>query len=785
MRTCRDLSPLSFAHASLSLDCLPPEELVCSVDRPKTAFHLDIRKADLQLRWVPREFHLELPWAPDLEVQVGSQGEIRSALSIRNNEIPLALRSLLFFQDIRVDGPGDLDFSPDRLLVGEYGGLHLLIGVSPDWYERIADPERFPDLGDLHSWLGLPAPPLWCAPLGAEQPAVIEYCEAEPRPRSHAAGRLGEFASREDPRLDLAVTPWIPRWLAEQDRRLPERMNWMELAHRWIARPPDPPGKNLLEKILENIVLPDGGRPFRLGDLLAGGEALFEMEDFSLRLDPMQLGGVRLTKGEIRAGVEGTAPWGEAWPAGWVAEWDFEDQQLKIRANVDLELAMHLPWIGEIGISTPILFSAWMEKVGGRLDLIPGSFFLELPDLKIGSPAWEGDLSFQLTLKDEGGEFKFQLKGGWGGLEKSMLAATGNIPISVHHGRYQWAELGDDLEIFSSVEYQKDKDPALEAELYFNTLKSAPFVSDPSQPDFGFRLRAGLFRDGKPLLEGGELQVQRIELEREPFGRKSLFLIGADAEYLEAGEVVLRDLSARAEWEQSGDAAATSRFYVPRLSIAANPGGSEAGWVRGPVRAELDSRERPLQVVWDRSRRQIRIQDLEIQVSAQQIQLPPILKTKQQAERARIRREGLRPPSHAVGFGVDGKILGDFEFNLGDFSGSGELRLVGDRQGDVYLLSRQGTPLDPPLFKKTDWRFSRVDKVLLRRGYALGAFRLFTRMNTRSLKHFGHLLDYETEVIMVHRDIMLKLGGIDAVNGDYYRRLYRELLRQMEGEVGP
>jgi hypothetical protein len=185
-----------------------------------------------------------------------------------------------------------------------------------------------------------------------------------------------------------------------------------------------------------------------------------------------------------------------------------------------------------------------------------------------------------------------------------------------------------------------------------------------------------------------------------------------------------------------------------------------------------------LQVLWDHAEKQVNFKNLNLALRARGLQLPANLHRQQQVNRRELRKAGLHPEGYAHSLGLDGRVGGHFQVDLSDGSGEGDLRILGDQHGDVYFLDAKGKPVGPPLISRTKWRFSRFDRILIDKGYALGRFRLSTHIDTNALSKFGLSLNYQSKVVMGHRDVMFKPGGIEAANFAYYRKLFAEIARR-------
>lgn len=803
MRSCSELSAIFLPKSSISLDCRTPVPANFSPVFPESIpLHLDIQKADLRFRVVPRSFELELPWLPNVKIRSGPDAEAVSEISIRDNEIPLMLRSLLVFRDILVDGPGDWDVFPDRVLVGEYGGLHLLFGVTLDWYRRIVDPESFPDMSDLHDWLGLVPPPLWSAPLGAEEPARgEEVCELHPQSLHDLAscgeGEAGycrplDFPSEDDPRLDLTVTPWIPHWLREDNGRLPVAINWLDLLNRFLAQPPKEEGG--LEKILGKILLSNGERPWRLSELWEAGEAKLDLSEFSIGLERWEGNGLSVSDLVVksRSAERGR---GETWTAGVQVEADLGEGELRIRANLEISGNFYIPGLGTFSLRFPVLCSFQMKKVGLGFDLVPGSFFLESLDASLKmeeSPAlerirafgaWAGDsdleLPFRLHASDDGESFHFRFADS--GSDSSAWTIDAHMPMALRQGRYLWRELRNDLELTTAMQFRHASGAEDRVELALNAFPPAPFKKDGR--DFGIRVRLDWQRDGAEIISGGEAQFQRVEGYHDPLNEKSgtkwFHFLHLGAESLRIGALNLTDTSFAAEIQAWSGEKGVLQLLLPRFTGAAEFLFGRAKTRPGSVSFRQVSGEEPWGIQWDSVSQNIQMENLKLRLQAQGLPLPRELLNRQNQERKAWRREGRRLPARAAALGLDGWVRGGLSFNFRTRQGQGDLRLVGDRAGDIYLLDGASRPIAPPLLSRTEWRFRRFDQIHARKGYALGVFRLATRVNTASLARLGYRYPWEADVVMSHRDVMFKPGGIEAANREFYRRL----LRASETEV--
>ncbi|MCE9625785.1 MAG: hypothetical protein K8R69_10115 [Deltaproteobacteria bacterium] len=129
-------------------------------------------------------------------------------------------------------------------------------------------------------------------------------------------------------------------------------------------------------------------------------------------------------------------------------------------------------------------------------------------------------------------------------------------------------------------------------------------------------------------------------------------------------------------------------------------------------------------MVLDPHYRPTEIQDLDLNLSLQGIDvLPPRL------------RRNLDNGGRFIG--IDGRLQGHFEMNYPEdrrlWNGHGEIRLRGDRQGDIYLVNSAFHRTGAPLVRNTRWRWERIDRIDWGRGYAIGDFHLQTLLNPTSL----------------------------------------------------
>jgi hypothetical protein len=178
-----------------------------------------------------------------------------------------------------------------------------------------------------------------------------------------------------------------------------------------------------------------------------------------------------------------------------------------------------------------------------------------------------------------------------------------------------------------------------------------------------------------------------------------------------------------------------TQITIPELELRAKPHGAGEGLLRGHLHATLrPSASGNFELSWDSPQRRLNVQNFNLGFSAQGLRLLP----------ARLRR---MLDSRVAGIGIDGRLQGHFEMlfpqDRSRWHGRGDLRLSGDRDGDVYLLDAAERRIGLPLLRDTRWRFQRIDRINWRRRYALGDFSLDTLLNFAALLPSGGRVDAE------------------------------------------
>ncbi len=257
-----------------------------------------------------------------------------------------------------------------------------------------------------------------------------------------------------------------------------------------------------------------------------------------------------------------------------------------------------------------------------------------------------------------------------------------------------------------------------------------------------------------------------------------LLLVDFAVDNVDIGPLHLQDLRLETEIEQQLDKAWS--FRIPRLKLKANelasPQNPQQGWIAGAVNIKQTSTtQSPLDVSFDTSSWTINLQNLNLQIALASLALPQKWQDGQQERIARERSSGRTPRPIVTGLGADFRLKGDFEFNLKDLSGTGDLALVGDRDGDIYLHKKNGDRVYPPLRKNTSFRVSDIDQVLIEECNAEGRFREYAEWDTKSLSLVGINLLVQTQEALPFKDLPLCVGGITSANEDYYHQLMLSL----------
>lgn len=544
----------------------------------------------------------------------------------------------------------------------------------------------------------------------------------------------------------------------------------------------------------------------------------FEAMDYPHSTD-VEPSPVRFHGGELRAGepVDPASPVGVS--PGLHLEWNPQTGETQVQANLHFHGEATLPILGRVQIDLPLELSTRLNRGG---ELMPEKTLLWISDLQIrrehpqsgfethlelmlgDTPETDGDYYRETTSPHP--HFNVRLNGKWQGENRSQIYLEGFVPMSRESSQaYAWEDLKHDLVFNGKLALDPEKKSPLTSYFSINTFKPAPFNSQKSQDDFGVVLKLDMHRGEEVkdelllpasdwLVEGGRIQISRVKLW-DP-GHENTIRASADA--LRLGDLELIQPYFRARISQVEHSEDQTQFSIPHLRFRANQASplgdyeNPQGILQGPVELQLEpcgpekgmseslcgGESGELQVLWDHADNQLHFNKLNLVLSAYGLQLPKKLHRQQKTNRRELRRAGLHPETYAHSLGLDGRVGGHFQVDLKDGSGEGDLRILGDREGDVYFLDPKGNRVGPPLISQTKWRFTRFDRFLMDKGYALGRFRLSTRIDTNALSKFGLSLNYQTNVIMGHRDVMFKPGGIQAANLAYYRKLFTEIARK-------
>jgi len=799
------------------------------------ASHIPLR-IDLESAGIEASLHLHprsrsfrpFPWSGSpyqaLGVTVPQGAQLSAHLEVSHNAIPLGLRTLLETQGLFIDGPASINLWPERISVGEYGEVHA-IARSTASALFFFDPFM------------VPRPPLGHDLPTGDQWDEVEHCLTQPDDHPFDGGRpcftpVTYPNHHDNPRFDILLTDRIPAELRDPNGRLPRDYNLETLIARLLtwhqAHPADPnaapDSRSPLERVraalsqVRDWIQPGSGLTLNIGQLndlfvsglldlgpshgnfsvtYAGGlHVVAESRDLEINLDPIdypatpgpERPGLQIEAANLTAAGASTELQGVEIPPGLRLDFDAEENILWAEANLELTFDGRLPGLGNVELSGVLVLRSGLRLGNHGLEPIPGATALEFRQGELWESGGARPILTQFTLsvddlsRDPGGTGNIAHLGlsGWLGRDRH-LDVQANLPLPTQSGAYDFSRLF--LEESANLTAEILGETGIRAELRLSNLGSE---SEAARPGIhrALRLEGNLSEldnhgRSRPLLR--DLLVD-LQLDREGPEDGDRLQASFSATAFDRGPISLRGIGGRVEVDRLRFEDGLLEIRVPTFRISVNDKGSPRGVIRGPVDLELNPRSaETLRVLWARSDRRLEVHSLDLRFSAQGLRvLPPSL------------RRLLDPRVAALG--IDGHLEGGFTMQFPEdrshWHGRGELRLRGDRDGDIYLLDGRGRRVGLPLIRDTRWQWRRIDRIDWQRRYALGQFHLDTLLNFSALLPGGgardpeaapvygrggrRLLPYEIDGIMPYDNQPWDLSGFQNRIVDYLGRLCRQ-----------
>lgn len=407
-------------------------------------------------------------------------------------------------------------------------------------------------------------------------------------------------------------------------------------------------------------------------------------------------------------------------PPGLRGEWNLESNELHLEGNLVLQGEMTGP-SGNYELRAPLAFFTTLRMGSGSPMPIPGSTAISVTGIELIASEHRREIlrDGELFFSDDPNQETFrpprilesfaeneelfathrstpatiEFRGVWGNHHEIDL--RGRLPLPLSDSEPATYDFSRFLEV------------APEIHLDLLDLNPVPMKAQPPNPHFN--------------LVGGLLRGQRFQ---EPDGR-TLWDFRLEGEALSLGRgpqgLTLNDPHLEIEMDQMELQAGRLMLRIPIFNFAANERENSQGLLRGPVALNLNSRPQGgLELELDANHRPVEIRNLDLRFSAQGLDVLP-------------RGIRSRMPNHGRFVGLDGHLEGHFHMNYPEdprrWNGSGDLRLRGDSQGDIYLLDAHQRRVGPPLLRDTRWRWTRIDGFNWRRAYALGDFHLELLLN--------------------------------------------------------
>lgn len=739
---------------------------------------LDVGRAELaaEIRLRPglREF-AGFPWSDSpyqaLGVEISPGASLTSRLEVRDNVLLLGLRNLLSVDGIYLDGPLGLNFWPERVSVGDFGELHAIARTEPGVLFFL-DPFM------------VPRPPLGRdLPAGDQWESVAECLARPPEADGGAADCYPGVTypnHRDNPRIDYLLTRFIPAELLEPNGRLPAHFHLETLIARildWrrarstgaVPAAPDPRGPlaraRAILQPLQEWLEPGSRVELAIGELndlflpgildlgasrgsfevvYRGGQAVTaESRDLEINLDPIDFPArpgptrppIRLETATLAAAAASAELDGIETPPGLRVEFDAATGRLWMEGNLALSAQAALPALGAVELDGQLLFRSTWQWTENGLEPLPESTSLEFRNGELWEAGGQRPLltEFSLTLSDRpeslpgleaflrgpSAEPRARLAlSGWAGRTRRLeLGAAVPLPLRPEAARYDFEALLENLS--AEILFQLNGSHSYAAEV---ALRSAESERGRSLSlDFDLREGENGAPARRPLVREGHLELRS---EREYEGHDHYFA-EFRAAAIDRGPVVLRGVEGELAVDRLQFQDGVSQIRVPRLRLGLNPHGAPGGLLRGPVTLLLEpGAEGALNILWHGPERRLDVTGLDLRFRAAGLRVLP-----------RGLLDLLNPS--VAGIGLDGHFEGGFTAEFPEdrrrWRARGDLRLRGDRDGDIYLMDAAGRRVGLPLVRDTRWRWRRVDRIDWRRRYALGDFHLDTLLNFAEL----------------------------------------------------
>lgn len=734
-------------------------------------FRLDVAEAQLTVGLAPHQFFTEIGIKGNqvpLKVFVGPDGKLESQIQVEDNVLVLGLQKLLEAKQVRIETEVfglDVTYVPQKLVVDGAGVLHLL--GHPNWALREAV-SHLPEKG-IEIFV---ASPLYHRGT-VEDPFIPPYVE-DPTCMVFPFPGCVSF----DPPMDLVLGQVLPKvFQATSHGQLPHTYLLEDLIYRFLKvlnRPkdkPEPPtekksyfgslftpflfkpGSQLTLEVahLRDFFVPgilDLGPSSGTLEIKINSEHQIEgtLEDFELNLDPAdypfpknnQRGSVRLRYGTLKPGAATSIGLEDPIPPGIHFLYDHRQGTVNLSANLDLwvEVDPGLRVQGQILFQGELWETAegWKVSPNFLLGLKGvkvvdglGQAWVENLDLNLVGPKWslpQNSQPHKVYLTDQA---RLNLEIQFPGKKKLAMQGSGKLPLTPD-GSLDFKKLVSDLDFLLFSQWTQDEG----RNLYFSfDLQGDPLAAPVSPGGTSYRYHGELEGIQKlpdrekifSLIHGGDLDLQILkdagghyQIDFNFQGEKLRL-----PQFLSQGLAfngLLLDFQVK-DMEFSEELWAAT---FPRFRIEVNSEGSSQGLIRGPVRIFQDPNgsfrlsRRPTKEL-------LAVEGLNWNFEAQQVVLP------------RKVRKYFMPGTHSLG--MDARLSIDFYLNtppqLRDWNGAGVIQLLGDSGGDLYPLNVRGKRIGVPIFRKTQWKWTRLDRVHPYGRYPIGNGHLETWINPASV----------------------------------------------------
>jgi hypothetical protein len=514
--------------------------------------------------------------------------------------------------------------------------------------------------------------------------------------------------------------------------------------------------------------------------------------------NPRKIGLIELKTGTIRDG-EPTSFKGLSFQPGIRMEGIGNDQH-RLQANLNLDMTLAVPLLGEIRLTGPVLIQTNFKKVEvtqtndagnsqkeTRYLPIPESTVVALPGLEI---KWgnflipsiiKGTLLFtdipslktptHLSTVSSGFFGKMQADQiQYGMMEKGDVELS--LPINRgSDGLYDISGFRENPQFQTVLQLLKKDKTQIDGEMNL--------LSEVKDKQKDYKLRVSLeHRDESgmmllaPLIDKGlftystQNDSSTLNKTQIDFSADSLWLdpVGITSPKFNLGFVENQTENGLLDWT------------IHSLQVSGNPWGSKGpsqGIFRGPFWIKtLPPKDQNLIVRFDSNERLLDVKNLKVGFDFKQVAIPGLAKATKGA---------------LTGLDVDGRVQGFWSMDTESYKGRGQIIFQGDKEGDLHLRDKKGqriegrlNPDDPdrlyeiPLLADTTWTIDRIDGVDFDRERINGHFILKTLIDWMAFQAMGIYWNEHDQVEFTFDHLPYTNAGFDRKISEYFQSLSQE-----------